>query len=81
MLILFEYLIVSLDKISNKKNYFENNESFYIINIEKGHYIQLYIKYIHIYIIYSRVLTTRDKIFRFLSQLVFRDKREIKILG
>jgi len=26
--ILFEYLIMSLDKISNKKNYFENDEFF-----------------------------------------------------
>jgi len=26
--ILFEYLTVFLDKISNKKNYFENDESF-----------------------------------------------------
>jgi len=28
LLVLFEYLTVSLDKISNKKNYFENDESF-----------------------------------------------------
>jgi len=28
LLILFEYLTVSLDKINNKKNYFENDESF-----------------------------------------------------
>jgi len=28
LLVLFEYLIVFLDKISNKKNYFENDESF-----------------------------------------------------
>jgi len=28
LLVLFEYLIVSFDKISNKKNYFENDESF-----------------------------------------------------
>jgi len=36
---------VSLDKISNKKNYFENDESFqfYIVNIQ-SHYIQVYIK-------------------------------------
>jgi len=26
LLVLFDYLTVSLDKISNKKNYFENNE-------------------------------------------------------
>jgi len=31
LLILFEYLTVSLDKISNKKNYFENDESFSFI--------------------------------------------------
>jgi len=28
LLVLFEYLTVFLDKISNKKNYFENDESF-----------------------------------------------------
>jgi len=28
LLVLFEYLTVCLDKISNKKNYFENDESF-----------------------------------------------------
>jgi len=28
LLVLFEYLTVSLDKISNKRNYFENDESF-----------------------------------------------------
>jgi len=28
LLVLFEYLTVSFDKISNKKNYFENDESF-----------------------------------------------------
>jgi len=28
LLVLFEYLTMSLDKISNKKNYFENDESF-----------------------------------------------------
>jgi len=27
LLVLFEYLIVSLNKVSNKKNYFENNKS------------------------------------------------------
>jgi len=42
VLVLFEYLTVPLDKISNKKKYFENDESFYIVNIEKGHYIQEY---------------------------------------
>jgi len=31
LLVLFEYLIVSLDKINNKRNYFENNESFSFI--------------------------------------------------
>jgi len=46
LLILFKYLTVSFDKISNKKNYFENDESFsvYIVNIEKGHYIQVYVE-------------------------------------
>jgi len=45
-LVLFEYLTVSLDKISNKKNYFENDKSFqfYIVNIERGHYIQVYVE-------------------------------------
>jgi len=28
LLVLFEYLTVSLDKINNKRNYFENDESF-----------------------------------------------------
>jgi len=28
LLVLFEYLTVSLDKISNKKNYLKNDESF-----------------------------------------------------
>jgi len=28
LLLLFEYLTVSFDKISNKKNYFKNDESF-----------------------------------------------------
>jgi len=28
LLVLFEYLTVSLDKISNKKNYFESDEFF-----------------------------------------------------
>jgi len=28
LLLVFEYLTLSLDKISNKKNYFENDESF-----------------------------------------------------
>jgi len=32
---LFEYLTESHDKISNKKHYFENDEFFYIVNIEK----------------------------------------------
>jgi len=31
LLVLFEYLTVSLDKISNKKNYFKNDESLYIV--------------------------------------------------
>jgi len=34
---------VSFDKISNKKNYFDNDE-FYIVNIEKDHYIQVYVE-------------------------------------
>jgi len=48
LLVLFEYLTVFHDKISNKKNYFKNNEFFYIIfyiiNIIKGDYIQVYVK-------------------------------------
>jgi len=38
LLILFEYLTVSLDKISNKKNYLKNDEffKFYTVNIKKG---------------------------------------------
>jgi len=32
LLVLFEYLIVSLDKINNKKNYFENDESFLVLH-------------------------------------------------
>jgi len=36
LLILFEYLIVTLDKISNKKNSFKNDEGYYIqVHVEK----------------------------------------------
>jgi len=39
-------LTVFLNKISNKKNYFENDDflKFYTVNIEKGYYIQIYVE-------------------------------------
>jgi len=66
LLVLFEYFTESLDKLSNKKNYFENDESFqfYIVNIEKGHYIQVYV----------------EKKIRFKLMMLELEKRDLKMI-